>query len=230
MTSSLVLLTTQATTLDDPLPCRRESPQLWFSDLPADLQLAKAYCRPCPIPPGLPGRAVERHEPHGVWGGEIFTSGAIIAEKSSAAGRARSRAPGPGPRPAPGSGPVRRGPAQMLGWVVGGHGAGYREGIHARMDRGEDGRNRWQAGQQRLNRPGRPRRRRPPPGGTCCWPPSCTCPARDPGWCCAAAEALGRGAQPGTGAGVRSGWVRQDSAAGRLGPARPAARGMAVAR
>ena len=36
------LLTTQAKALDDPLPCRRENPQLWFSDLPADLQLAKA--------------------------------------------------------------------------------------------------------------------------------------------------------------------------------------------
>jgi len=27
------LLTTQAKALDDPLPCRRENPQLWFSDL-----------------------------------------------------------------------------------------------------------------------------------------------------------------------------------------------------
>ena len=25
--------------------------------------------------------AVERHEPHGVWGGEIFSRGAIIPEK-----------------------------------------------------------------------------------------------------------------------------------------------------
>ena len=44
MSSSLVLLTRQAKALDDPLPCRRENPQLWFSDLPADLELAKAYC------------------------------------------------------------------------------------------------------------------------------------------------------------------------------------------
>jgi WhiB family transcriptional regulator, redox-sensing transcriptional regulator len=49
MASSLVLLTTQATALDDPLPCHRENPHLWFSDLPADLQLAKAYCQPCPM-------------------------------------------------------------------------------------------------------------------------------------------------------------------------------------
>ena len=81
MASSLVLLTTQATALDDPLPCRRENPQLWFSDLPADLQLAKAYCQACAMRRACLAGAVERHEPHGVWGGEIFARGAIIAEK-----------------------------------------------------------------------------------------------------------------------------------------------------
>ena len=88
MASSLVLLTTQATALDDPLPCHRENPQLWFSDLPADLQLAKAYCQPCPMRRVCLAGAVERHEPHGVWGGEIFARGAIIAEK-----RPRGRPP-----------------------------------------------------------------------------------------------------------------------------------------
>jgi WhiB family redox-sensing transcriptional regulator len=81
MTSSLVLLAAQAITLEDPLPCRRENPQLWFSDLPADLQLAKAYCRPCPIRRICLAGAVERREPHGVWGGEIFISGAMTKEK-----------------------------------------------------------------------------------------------------------------------------------------------------
>ena len=88
MASSLVLLTTQATALDDPLPCHRENPQLWFSDLPADLQLAKAYCQPCPMRRVCLAGAVERREPHGVWGGEIVTHGAIITEK-----RARGRPP-----------------------------------------------------------------------------------------------------------------------------------------
>ena len=111
MASSLVLLTTQATALEDPLPCHRENPRLWFSDLPADLQLAKAYCQPCPIRRVCLAGAVERHEPHGVWGGEIFTRGAIIAEK-----RPRGRPPAdrgqlpeltpglPRARAAPGSG------------------------------------------------------------------------------------------------------------------------------
>ena len=95
MASSLVLLTTQAKALDDPLPCHRENPQLWFSDRPADLQLAKAYCQACPMRRVCLAGAVERHEPHGVWGGEIFARGAIIAEK-----RPRGRPPrraGPGP-------------------------------------------------------------------------------------------------------------------------------------
>ena len=88
MANSLVLLTMRATALDDPLPCRRENPQLWFSDLPADLQLAKAYCQPCPMRRVCLAGAVERHEPYGVWGGEIFTRGAIIPEK-----RPRGRPP-----------------------------------------------------------------------------------------------------------------------------------------
>lgn len=91
MASSLVLLTTRAQALDDPLPCHRENPQLWFSDLPADLELAKAYCRPCPIRQVCLAGAVERHEPYGVWGGEIFASGAIITEKRPR-GRPRRRA------------------------------------------------------------------------------------------------------------------------------------------
>ena len=88
MASSLVLLTRQAKALDIPLPCRRENPQLWFSDLPADLELAKAYCQPCPMRRVCLAGAVERREPYGVWGGEIFARGAIITEK-----RPRGRPP-----------------------------------------------------------------------------------------------------------------------------------------
>ena len=81
MASSVVLLTMQAQARDDLLPCRRENPQLWFSDRPGDLQLAQAYCQPCPVRRACLAGAVERGEPHGVWGGEIFDRGAIIAEK-----------------------------------------------------------------------------------------------------------------------------------------------------
>jgi WhiB family transcriptional regulator, redox-sensing transcriptional regulator len=81
MASSLVLLMTRAQAPDDPLPCHRQNPQLWFSDQPADLQVAKEYCQPCPMRRACLAGAVERHEPHGVWGGEIFARGAIIAGK-----------------------------------------------------------------------------------------------------------------------------------------------------
>jgi WhiB family transcriptional regulator, redox-sensing transcriptional regulator len=79
--NSLIPLARQAKKLDDPLPCQREDPQLWFSGLPADLELAKEHCGTCPIRGLCLAGAVERREPHGVWGGELFTSGAIIARK-----------------------------------------------------------------------------------------------------------------------------------------------------
>ncbi len=81
MARSLVSLTTRAQALDDPLPCHRENPELWFSGHPADLQLAKAYCQLCAMRLICLAGAVERREPHGVGGGEIFDRGAIITEK-----------------------------------------------------------------------------------------------------------------------------------------------------
>ncbi len=86
--NSLALLTRQAQATNRPLPCQQQNPQLWFSDLPADLEQAKAHCAPCPIRGSCLAGALERHEPHGVWGGEIFTRGAITARK-----RPRGRPP-----------------------------------------------------------------------------------------------------------------------------------------
>jgi WhiB family redox-sensing transcriptional regulator len=86
--SSLVLLTRQTGALNGLLPCQHENPELWFSELPADLELAKAHCRPCPIRRFCLAGAVERREPYGVWGGEIFIHGAVTAQK-----RPRGRPP-----------------------------------------------------------------------------------------------------------------------------------------
>jgi hypothetical protein len=70
------------------LPCQREDPALWFSSLPGGLNLAKAYCRGCRNRhPCLEG-ALDRAEPAGAWGGEIFEQGRIIENK-----RARGRPP-----------------------------------------------------------------------------------------------------------------------------------------
>jgi WhiB family transcriptional regulator, redox-sensing transcriptional regulator len=74
--------------LDEPLPCHRVHGDLWFSELPAELEQAKAHCRRCPLRTACLAGALERAEPCGVWGGEIFHAGAIIARK-----RPRGRPP-----------------------------------------------------------------------------------------------------------------------------------------
>jgi WhiB family redox-sensing transcriptional regulator len=62
-------------------PCERLGPALWFSDLTADLDLAKAFCHTCLMRiPCLDG-ARARQEPHGVWGGELFQDGVVIPRK-----------------------------------------------------------------------------------------------------------------------------------------------------
>jgi WhiB family redox-sensing transcriptional regulator len=62
------------------LPCRIE-PDLFFAEAPADLERAKVLCADCPARALCLARALDRREPWGVWGGEIFDSGVIIARK-----------------------------------------------------------------------------------------------------------------------------------------------------
>jgi WhiB family redox-sensing transcriptional regulator len=63
------------------LPCRVQNGDLWFAESPADLEQAKAFCRACPARHACLAGAIERHEPWGVWGGEIFERGAVVARK-----------------------------------------------------------------------------------------------------------------------------------------------------
>lgn len=63
------------------VPCRTLDPDLWFADAPADLELAKSLCRECPLRTACLAGALERHEPWGVWGGEIFERGVIVPRK-----------------------------------------------------------------------------------------------------------------------------------------------------
>lgn len=76
-----MLVATMRGIAEEMLPCRREDGELWFSALPAELEQAKAYCRECPVRLKCLVGAVERREPCGVWGGEIFDNGVIIARK-----------------------------------------------------------------------------------------------------------------------------------------------------
>jgi len=64
------------------LPCRSTTdPDLWFADAPADLERAKTLCGDCPVRAACLASAQARHEPWGVWGGEIFERGVVIARK-----------------------------------------------------------------------------------------------------------------------------------------------------
>ena len=62
------------------LPCM-EDPDLFFAESPADVETAKALCRGCPIRIVCFAGAVERREPWGVWGGELFLRGEVIPRK-----------------------------------------------------------------------------------------------------------------------------------------------------
>jgi WhiB family redox-sensing transcriptional regulator len=63
------------------LPCRVQNPELWFADSPAELEVAKSHCADCPVRDSCLAGAMERHEPWGVWGGELFDHGVIIERK-----------------------------------------------------------------------------------------------------------------------------------------------------
>lgn len=63
------------------LPCHVGDPDLWFAERPADLERAKELCAECPARALCLAGALERAEPWGVWGGEIFDHGTIIARK-----------------------------------------------------------------------------------------------------------------------------------------------------
>jgi WhiB family redox-sensing transcriptional regulator len=63
------------------LPCRSDDADLWFAEIPAELERAKALCARCPIRAECLAGALRRGEPWGVWGGEIFERGVIIPRK-----------------------------------------------------------------------------------------------------------------------------------------------------
>jgi WhiB family redox-sensing transcriptional regulator len=66
---------------EEQLPCRREDPELFFAETPADVELAKALCVTCPVRQECLAGALERREPWGVWGGELFLQGVVIPRK-----------------------------------------------------------------------------------------------------------------------------------------------------
>ena len=46
------------------IPCRVQDAELWFAELPAQVEQAKALCRDCPVRAACLAGASERREPH----------------------------------------------------------------------------------------------------------------------------------------------------------------------
>lgn len=63
------------------LPCHSVDPDLWFAESPADVEVAKALCAPCPLRAACLAGALERREPWGVWGGQLVLSGVVVPRK-----------------------------------------------------------------------------------------------------------------------------------------------------
>jgi len=63
------------------LPCHGTEGDSWFASAPSAVERAKALCRACPLQQPCLAGARERREPWGVWGGELFENGAIVAFK-----------------------------------------------------------------------------------------------------------------------------------------------------
>jgi WhiB family transcriptional regulator, redox-sensing transcriptional regulator len=73
------------------LPCSSD-PELFFAESPEDVRRAKALCGTCPVQSACLAGALQRAEPHGVWGGALLLRGAIAPDKRP---RGRPRKSGP---------------------------------------------------------------------------------------------------------------------------------------
>jgi WhiB family redox-sensing transcriptional regulator len=62
-------------------PCRSYDPELWFAERPDEVALAQALCGDCALRAVCLAGALERREPWGVWGGELFERGSVVARK-----------------------------------------------------------------------------------------------------------------------------------------------------
>lgn len=67
--------------MQEGLPCRVAAPDLFFAESPADVEQAKALCLDCPVQELCLEGALDRREPWGVWGGQLFVGGAVVARK-----------------------------------------------------------------------------------------------------------------------------------------------------
>ncbi len=81
MTSSLIDQQTAFAGLVDQAACTVAEPALFFSDDMQVVATAKDICAACPVRQQCLAAALDRREPHGVWGGELFADGVVIERK-----------------------------------------------------------------------------------------------------------------------------------------------------
>jgi|EBPBio282013_DNA_FD.fasta_scaffold02955_6 WhiB family redox-sensing transcriptional regulator len=81
MTLDIVLALGMADDLDVSTPCRSYDPDLWFAETPDQVALAQELCGGCALRAACLAGALERREPWGVWGGELFERGRVVARK-----------------------------------------------------------------------------------------------------------------------------------------------------
>ncbi|MEV8567157.1 WhiB family transcriptional regulator [Streptomyces sp. NPDC051322] len=79
--TALTVLDDAIENLEVPVPCRAYDPEVFFAETPADVEYAKSLCRTCPLVEACLAGAKERREPWGVWGGELFVQGVVVARK-----------------------------------------------------------------------------------------------------------------------------------------------------
>ena len=76
-----VLQDSQAAQARWSIPCHDGDPEIWFAERPDEVALAQALCGDCPLRAACLAGALERREPWGVWGGELFERGSVVARK-----------------------------------------------------------------------------------------------------------------------------------------------------
>lgn len=79
--TALIDLNDQARHSGADIPCRTFDAELWFAETPDDVEYAKSLCTQCPARAACLTGALDRGEPWGVWGGELFVQGAVVARK-----------------------------------------------------------------------------------------------------------------------------------------------------
>lgn len=70
-----------ATLTTGEIPCQSNDPELWFADTPDGVEFAKALCVSCPMIEACLDGALARREAAGVWGGQYFVDGTVVARK-----------------------------------------------------------------------------------------------------------------------------------------------------